>query len=94
MRSSEIEKTARATFSSRYPEDKILAKYDRDADVLYVNFLTSEPQKADFGRRFGDYIVRIKKGLVIGVTIINAMLHYDTRFNDCPPILWHKSIIT
>lgn len=89
MRSKEIEDAARNVFSFRAPEDKILAKYDRDADVLYINFLESDPQKADFGRRFGDYIVRFKNKVVIGFTIINALYHFDVSFLDGPPILWH-----
>ena len=32
-------------------------------------------QKADFGRRFGDYIVRVKDGFVVGVTILDATSH-------------------
>lgn len=89
MKKRDLENLAIEVFSSRIPKDKILADYDSDADVLYVNFLESSPQEADFGRKFGDYIIRFKNKIVIGITIINAIYHSDIRFIDVPSILWH-----
>lgn len=84
----EIEKVAIKIFSLLKPKSKILTDYDKSEDVLYINFVNSEPQKADFGRRFGDYIIRMKNdGTVVGVTILNAMEHFQKRFVDKPPIL-------
>lgn len=83
----EIEKVAATVFHSMKPNSEILVDYDEKEDVLYINFLNSKPQKADFGRRFGDYVIRIKDGLVIGVTIISAMRHFKNGFDDAPTIL-------
>lgn len=83
----EIEKIAAIVFQKIKPTSKILIDYDEREDVLYINFLNSDAQKADFGRRFGDYVIRIKDGLVVGVTIISAMRHYQKGFEDMPPIL-------
>lgn len=83
----EIERVATTVFGRIKPASDILIDYDEKEDVLYVNFLNSDPQKADFGRRFGDYIIRIKDGLVIGVTIISAKSHFRKGFDDMPPIL-------
>lgn len=83
----EIEKVAVTVFHSIKPKSDIFVDYDDVEDVLYVNFLNSDRQKADFGRRFGDYIIRIKNGFVIGVTIISAMRHFKKGFEDMPHIL-------
>jgi len=82
----EIEKAAQRVFSALFsrPEAQTLVDYDKSEDVLYVNFLCSEPEAADFGRRFGDYIIRIKGRRVVGVTVINAIEHFDKHFEDIP----------
>ena len=66
------------------PKSKILVDYDRHNDVLYINFLNSDPQKADFGTRLGDYIIRMKENKVVGVTILNAREHFQRHFEDNP----------
>ena len=49
---------------------EIVLKYDKDADVLYINF-HNPPLEADFGNRRGDIIFRSKDGEPIGATILN-----------------------
>lgn len=80
-------KVATDVFQRVKPESHVIVDYDKVEDVLYVNFTNSPVQEADFGRRFGDYIVRIRQGLVIGVTILNAQYHYKRNFSDKPSIL-------
>jgi len=84
---SNIVEVATSIFHAIKPDSEIVVDYDRKVDVLYINFHSSPLQKADFGRRFGDYIVRIKQGLVIGVTVINASFHLKRSFSDKPSIL-------
>ncbi len=84
---SEIIDVATNVFHAIKPDSEITIDYDEEADVLYINYHNSPLQKADFGRRFGDYIVRIRQTLVIGVTIINASLHLKKSFSDKPSIL-------
>jgi uncharacterized protein YuzE len=79
-----IKELAIQTFSICRPESKLIADYDKSGDVLYLNFLNSEPQEADYGRRFGDYILRIKGQAIVGVTILNAKEHFDKNFEDKP----------
>lgn len=56
-------------------QDKLVVDYDKDADVLYVNF--GKPQKADDSVQGEDGIIRRKKGKkIVGLTILNA-----SRFN-------------
>ena len=74
-------------FTCVRPKTEILANYDRSEDVLYVNFLSSAPQKADFGTKLGDYIVRLKKNEIVGVTVLNALEHFQKRFSDIPEII-------
>jgi len=82
-----IAKVATDVFQTIKPESHVIVDYDNVEDVLYVNFTNSPVQEADFGRRFGDYIVRIRQGLVIGVTVLNAQHHYKMNFSDKPSIL-------
>lgn len=85
--SNSIKCMAMTVFHSIKPDSHITVDYDEVEDVLYVNFHDSPIQEADFGRRFGDYIVRIKQGFVIGVTVLNAQYHSDKQFEDKPSIL-------
>lgn len=56
-------------------QDQLVVDYDKDADVLYVNF--GKPQKADDSIQGEDGIIRRKKGKkIVGLTILNA-----SRFN-------------
>lgn len=51
--------------------DKLLIDYDKDADVLYLNF--GSPQKADDAFQGKDGIIRRKKkNKIIGLTVLNA----------------------
>ena len=85
--SCEIIALATNVFRSVKPNSKVIVDYDDVEDVLYVNYQNSPVQAADFGRRFGDYIVRVKNGFVIGVTILDAKLHFEKKFADKPLIL-------
>jgi len=89
----DIKEVATEVFHIIKPDSSIIVDYDKEEDVLYVNFPNSPIQKADFGRRFGDYIIRIRHGLVIGVTILNASSHSKTRFADKPSILTEPTTV-
>jgi uncharacterized protein YuzE len=51
-------------------DSKLWIDYDREADVLYVNF--GKPQKADDSYQEDGIIHRKKKDKLIGLTILNA----------------------
>ena len=52
-------------------DSKIRVDYDKEADVLYLNF--GRPQKADDAFQGKDGIIRRKKNnKIIGLTILNA----------------------
>ncbi|HBQ50790.1 hypothetical protein A3B42_04040 [Candidatus Daviesbacteria bacterium RIFCSPLOWO2_01_FULL_38_10] len=54
-----------------FGNDKLFIDYDKEADVLYVNF--GKPQSADDSVQDKDGIIRRKKGnKVIGLTVLNA----------------------
>ncbi len=53
------------------PSSRIYTDYDKEADVLYINFEES-PKADDSEITDEDVIIRYKKGDVIGITIINA----------------------
>lgn len=56
---------------AHFGQDKLFIDYDKEADVLYVNF--GKPQKADDSTQGDDGIIRRKKGKkIIGLTILNA----------------------
>jgi uncharacterized protein YuzE len=90
---NEIIEVATTVFQSIKPDSKVKINYDDEEDVLYINFPNSPAQKADFGRRFGDYIVRVKHGFIIGVTILDAKKHLKKNFSDKPPILTKPMIV-
>ncbi|HUS73490.1 MAG TPA: DUF2283 domain-containing protein [Sedimentisphaerales bacterium] len=53
------------------PHSRIWTTYDRDADVLYVNF--KKPSHADDSQLTDDdIIVRYEEGQIVGITILNA----------------------
>jgi len=51
-------------------KDRLWVDYDKEADVLYVNF--GKPQKADDAREKKGVITRTRKGKIVGLTILNA----------------------
>ncbi len=55
---------------ARLGDSKLWIDYDREADVLYVNF--GKPQKADDSYQENGIIQRKKKDKLIGLTILNA----------------------
>jgi uncharacterized protein YuzE len=53
------------------PFNRIWTVYDKEADVLYINF--KKPSHADDSELTDDdVIIRYEKGEVIGLTILNA----------------------
>jgi uncharacterized protein YuzE len=53
------------------PHTRIWTTYDKDADVLYINF--KKPSHADDSELTDDdVIIRYEKGEVVGMTILNA----------------------
>lgn len=53
------------------PHTRIWMTYDKEADVLYVNF--KKPSHADDSEITDDnIIVRYEKGQIVGMTILNA----------------------
>jgi len=53
------------------PYSRIWTTYDKEADVLYINF--KKPSHADDSELTDDdIIIRYEEGEVIGVTILNA----------------------
>ena len=59
---------------AEYGQDKLIVDYDKEADVLYVNF--GKPQKAEDSIQEEGIIKRKKGNKIIGLTILNA-----SRFN-------------
>ena len=53
------------------PYSRIWISYDKEADVLYINF--KKPSHADDSELTDDdIIIRYEKGEIIGITILNA----------------------
>jgi uncharacterized protein YuzE len=53
------------------PHSRIWTVYDKEADVLYLNF--KKPSHADDSELTDDdLIIRYEKGEIIGVTVLNA----------------------
>jgi len=53
------------------PYMRIWSSYDKEADVLYLNF--KKPSHADDSELTeDDIIIRYEKGEVVGITILNA----------------------
>ena len=53
------------------PHRRIWMTYDKEADVLYVNF--KKPSHADDSELTDDdIIIRYEKGQIVGITILNA----------------------
>ena len=56
---------------------RIWTAYDKQADVLYINF--KKPSHADDSELTDDdIIIRYEKGIVIGVTVLNASTRKNT----------------
>ena len=55
----------------KVPYPRIWASYDKEADVLYINF--KKPSHADDSELTDDdIIIRYEKGEIVGITILNA----------------------
>jgi len=55
----------------KIPYSRIWTSYDKEADVLYINF--KKPSHADDSTLTDDdVIIRYEKGNIVGITILNA----------------------
>ena len=55
----------------RIPYQQVWSSYDKEADVLYLNF--KKPSHADDSELTDDdIIIRYEKGKIVGITILNA----------------------
>jgi uncharacterized protein YuzE len=55
----------------RFPYERMWIDYDKDADVLYINF--ERPQKATDSEMLTDGILlRYRKNELVGVTVLDA----------------------
>jgi len=55
----------------KVPYTRVWTTYDKEADVLYVNF--KKPSHADDSELTDDdVIIRYEKGKVVGITVLNA----------------------
>ena len=53
------------------PYSRVWTSYDKEADVLYINF--KKPSHADDSELTDDdIIIRYEKGKIVGVTILNV----------------------
>ena len=62
-------------------DSKLWIDYDKDADVLYVNF--GNPEKADDAYQGKDGIIRRRKNnKIIGLTVLNASRFTNKKIAD------------
>lgn len=55
----------------KVPYSRIWTSYDKEADVLYINF--KKPSNADDSELTDDdIIIRYEKGEIVGITVLNA----------------------
>jgi len=55
------------------PYSRIWTSYDKEADVLYINF--KKPSHADDSELTDeDLIIRYEKGKIVGITVLNASM--------------------
>lgn len=54
----------------KYPSDHVWIDYDREADVLYINF--EKPQEATDSVLRDNVLIRKRNGRIIGLTILNV----------------------
>lgn len=55
----------------KIPYSRIWTSYDKEADVLYINF--KKPSHADDSELTDDdIIIRYEKGKIVGITVLNA----------------------
>lgn len=56
------------------PYSRIWTSYDKEADVLYINF--KRPSHADDSELTDDdLIIRYEKGEIVGITILLSLIH-------------------
>lgn len=55
----------------KVPYPRLWTSYDKEADVLYINF--KKPSHADDSELMDDdLIIRYEKGEIVGITVLNA----------------------
>ncbi len=55
----------------KIPYDRVWSSYDKEADVLYLNF--KKPSHADDSELTeDDIIIRYEKGEIVGISVLNA----------------------
>jgi len=52
------------------PSKVMWIDYDKEADVLYINF--EKPQKATESKMINDIVMHYRNGDIVGVTVLNA----------------------
>ena len=76
MATAEIDKTLKEIYELvshiiKLPETKMWIDYDKEADVLYINF--KRPQKAtDSEMLDNEVLLRYKEDELVGITILEA----------------------
>jgi len=55
------------------PSKVMWIDYDKEADVLYINF--EKPQKATDSKMVNDMIIHYRKDEIVGVTVLHASNH-------------------
>lgn len=74
MNRAEIERIVESTPELLHlPSGRMWTSYDREADVLYINF--KKPSRADDSELLDSgVLVRYEQGEVVGITVMNASL--------------------
>ncbi|MGQ9630608.1 MAG: DUF2283 domain-containing protein [bacterium] len=61
------------------PYSRVWTSYDKDADVLYINF--KRPSHADDSELTeDDIIIRYEKGEIVGITVLSASKRKKVRY--------------
>jgi len=62
----------------KIPYDRVWSSYDKEADVLYLNF--KKPSHADDSELTeDDIIIRYEKGEIVGITVLNASKRHTSN---------------
>ena len=82
MNRAEIERIVELTPELLHlPSGRMWTSYDREADVLYINF--KKPSRADDSELLDSgVLVRYEQGEVVGITVMNASLRVRDAASD------------
>ena len=67
-------------------ETRLTIDYDAEEDILYIH-TCGKPIEADDATQIGDYIIRLKNQVVIGITLLNARANSRIQLVGVPPEL-------